>query len=269
MKTHFLLQPQNPKGVGSIEHYFHFVLDLVLPLFKQLHGDQIPRDAVLHIERCGIFVDLLERLFSRDIHVIEDAREYDYLEPLPLIGFDTSVVSPRYGDIEALRQHVLKRFAIPRRERKHVVLIERSAPAPYFTSEECEYPGSGTTRRMIRNHDQLRARLEEEFGSELLNVRLEEVTFEEQVDHFYNARTVIGQHGAGLVNCLWMEPGSSVFELTHTGFAHFLNLSIACRLDHYFFPMFGPKSKLNVPLFLKFMAHRLRGLDGSHSDRNR
>ena len=50
--------------------------------------------------------------------------------------------------------------------------------------------------------------------------------FHEQVQIFSRARLVIGQHGAGLGNCVWMPPHSSVIEFSSDlDFAHFKILS--------------------------------------------
>ena len=40
------------------------------------------------------------------------------------------------------------------------------------------------------------------------------LSFEAQIEHFRSASTVVGEHGAGLVNIMFMPPGSRVLELT-------------------------------------------------------
>ena len=42
------------------------------------------------------------------------------------------------------------------------------------------------------------------------------MTVDEQVDLFAGASIVVGPHGAGLTNAIFMAPGSAVVELTHT-----------------------------------------------------
>tara|TARA_Y100001938_G_scaffold151172_1_gene246866 strand:- start:8863 stop:9945 length:1083 start_codon:yes stop_codon:yes gene_type:complete len=49
-------------------------------------------------------------------------------------------------------------------------------------------------------------------------VTLENLTIEEQVKTFATASHIVSPHGAGLTNCLWMRPGTKVYELTHKAF---------------------------------------------------
>lgn len=68
--------------------------------------------------------------------------------------------------------------------------------------------------RKIRNEPQI-LRLLEELGFHV--VVPGQLDFMEQVDIFSRARIVVGAHGAGLANILWMQPGSSVIEFMPSG----------------------------------------------------
>jgi capsular polysaccharide biosynthesis protein len=70
------------------------------------------------------------------------------------------------------------------------------------------------------------------------------LTFDEQVEAFALAEIVVGPHGAGLANTLFMPRGSAVLELHHVAFrrpwyrrlAETLGLhyrSLACDADDY------------------------------------
>ena len=48
----------------------------------------------------------------------------------------------------------------------------------------------------------------------------ENMTYEEQVAAFRNAKVVIGQHGAGLANIQFCQPGAEVFEITSRAHVH-------------------------------------------------
>lgn len=51
------------------------------------------------------------------------------------------------------------------------------------------------------------------------SVTLEDLSIQDQVKTFVTASHVLSPHGAGLTNCLWMRPGTKVYELTHKAFS--------------------------------------------------
>lgn len=67
----------------------------------------------------------------------------------------------------------------------------------------------GVTRRSLENHQGLREALAVHYGDAFQNVILEGRSLKDQFELFRGARLVIGQHGAGLANCLWLEPGAN------------------------------------------------------------
>jgi len=98
---------------------------------------------------------------------------------------------------------------------------------------------SKATRRKILEEEKLYHTLNE-FGFEILN--LEELSIEEQIRSFSNAAIVLGMHGAGLTNMVFMPPGGRVGELraitTETSVYNvFYCLANSC--DHQFFYLFG------------------------------
>jgi hypothetical protein len=72
---------------------------------------------------------------------------------------------------------------------------------------------SGARIRRILNEDAVIRSLEPRGFSV---VRLERLGFEDQIRLFAGARLIVAPHGAGLVNCLFSKPGTSVVELLST-----------------------------------------------------
>ena len=74
---------------------------------------------------------------------------------------------------------------------------------------------------MLRNAEQLDRVLQDVHESQTITylglTYLEDATFAEQVCMFAEVSILIGVHGQALANLLWMEPGSTVVELMHTG----------------------------------------------------
>lgn len=75
-----------------------------------------------------------------------------------------------------------------------------------------------------------------EFGkaSEFRNIKLEDHSFAEQINAFYHAKLIIGQHGAGLSNAVWMQPTSTLVEILHgRKFMHYKMISNAIGAQYF------------------------------------
>ena len=93
---------------------------------------------------------------------------------------------------------------------------------------------------------------------EFENVTLEHLDFMEQVRLFASAVLVVGQHGAGLGNSVWMEPGSTVVELTNRpNLKHFQLISRGMGHHHLLHLTAGPHASVDVDALRSLLlAHR-------------
>lgn len=68
----------------------------------------------------------------------------------------------------------------------------------------------------------------------VLVVESEKQSFLDQVSLFSKANAIIGVHGAGLTNQIWMKPQSKVFELIDSGYSNpvFESLAALCNHEH-------------------------------------
>ena len=66
-------------------------------------------------------------------------------------------------------------------------------------------------------------------------VESEKLSFLDQVSLFSQVNAVIGVHGAGLTNQIWMKPKSKVFELIDSGYSNpvFESLASLCGHEHH------------------------------------
>ena len=148
-----------------------------------------------------------------------------------------------------------------------VLLIERLPPNAYFLKDAVK-KGSGSSRRSIPNHDALAKALNSTVrrSFEFQNVQLENLSFVEQIRLFDSAAVVIGQHGAGLANTLWMQPASAVIELSHApSLRHFRNISEALGHTFVLHRTSGPHADVDVEgLVGQLLSHdRLATMFGS------
>jgi capsular polysaccharide biosynthesis protein len=185
-------------------------------------GDTLPR---LHLlEKSGIHYDKI---------VVPYLTGYQR-EALRLLGVDRSklIVNPRLH-LQA-RRLVIPTFPgvyglPPRwacdylRERLLPSAQPSDRPRRIFVSRN----KPGATRRLL-NEDALYEGLRH-FGVE--RVFTEDLSFAEEVSLFNNAEIVIGPCGAGMVNLIFCQPGTSVIEIFSPRYVNVMNWMIANHAD--------------------------------------
>jgi hypothetical protein len=102
----------------------------------------------------------------------------------------------------------------------------RSTPSRFFVSRESKTRG-------IANQKEIGAYLQSSGWSV---VDLEKLTVAEQIAHFKNADTVIAEHGAGLTNILWCNPGCRILELCADNFLNgcYEGIALVNKIKHNF-----------------------------------
>lgn len=219
-------QPLHIRPVNLVEHYYHFLFDLALPLYLVLA--KAPPRARYLLDEFGIFSDRIPQLFPGRVSIRNHAESNAELKSYWLHGMDLSLVAVRRAELAAFRDYVLRVLEIPQQSNpRYVLLIERLPPVDYFRYQAVK-KGSGASRRSIANHQELAESIQQMVKPpfEFLNVALETISFAEQVRLFHSAALIIGQHGAGLANCLWMQRGGHVVEIhNQPKLAHFRILS--------------------------------------------
>lgn len=246
-----LVRPVPPRGCGgSVEHYYHFVFDLLWPLFKWIHHGRIAPSTLICLRREGFLMDRLGELLGREVLVLDDKPAVP-MRTRRLRGLNPKRVPFTADEAEAFRRHLFDRLEVGERSERLVLLVERAPPDPYFLSSRARSKGSGASRRAIANHDALRRRLEALYGDRFRNLVLERMPLREQLETFRSAELVIGQHGAGLANALWVPSGAgTVVELSHRPLPHFDNLSRYNELGYRRYPTDRPHCHVDVEAFV-------------------
>jgi capsular polysaccharide biosynthesis protein len=229
------------------------VFDLLWPLFRWIRQAEIDPRARIYLRRRGFFMDWLDGLLEPSIRIVRTPLPRLWARREVVVGMNPAVCSFRPEQAQELREYLFRRLGIERGPRDGVLLIERIQPDGYFLKFYRSRKGAGATRRVILNHRALAEQLAQLFGQQFRNVALEELEFREQVQLFRNARLVIGQHGAGLANVLWMEPGGQVVELAHKPKKHFVNLCRDNRLQYHRFDLTAEKAHVDVEALLLFL----------------
>jgi hypothetical protein len=137
--------------------------------------------------------------------VVHHRRRCVFLPPLDSVSlFDGRV-------IRDFTTRVRRGLGEPDGPQSEILVIDRASSNPYYASAATEVKTSGRERRSVSNMEEV-ARALAAVG-ECRQVDAALLSPREQVQAFTTARVLVGQHGAGLANMVWMAPGSTVVEI--------------------------------------------------------
>ena len=203
-----------PNQLGSVEHCYHFLLGYLCPIVLWL--ERHPRTPVT-VRDCGPMTPWLDliRLWA-DIDVIAPGtmlqRVVGRHQPMSVL--------PRLDDPSLFDGGAFR--ACPTRVRsgldgelRHaaggIVVTDRGPADPFYASSVSEIPTAGSGRRSVPNIADVARALESVGPVRLLDAAT--LNPQSQVEAFTSTMTLVGQHGAGLANMVWMAPGATVIEI--------------------------------------------------------
>jgi hypothetical protein len=199
---------------GSVEHYYHFLLGYLVPVVAwQARHPGTP----VTVRSCGplnAWWDLLGE--DSDIEVVPAGtmlqrvagrhQRMRLMRPLD---------NPRLltdADIEHARARITRLAGVPRaRAAGGILVIDRAPGHRFYSGDDPEVPTAGSERRSVPNMGEI----VEALGGlgEVRVVDAAALTPREQVEAAAAATVLVGQHGAGLANALWLPPGAGVVEI--------------------------------------------------------
>lgn len=230
---------------NSAEHYYHFLFDLALPLFLLL--EDLDDDVNVMVDATGPFIPRLEQLFASRVRLAPS----DEARPkYKLLGMNPIFVAVGSPEFRAFSRHARRVAGAPDIQPNKVLLIERLPPQEFFRTQ-ARHTGGGASRRSIPNHAEVQSLMEEwvEPPLEFMNVRLEELDFATQIRLFASAKIIVGQHGAGLGNAVWMDPGGTVVEMTNRPeLRHFEIISRGMQHHHLTLPTAGAHTPIDLAM---------------------
>ena len=231
---------------GHIDHYYHFIIDFLWPLheWSYRHNYQFifeSKSKFIALDpKATKFKQILEAVSSVSISKsFLASRIYNRIAfPVKskIHGFN-----PNYRDylktfkkrsdaqdsLRRFREYIFKKLSVSTSLKTSVLLIERRS----------EEKSGGALRRHIVNHEELKGQLMSYCVANNItfqNVDLAELDFKTQIELFHNSKIVIGQHGAGLINAIWMlNANSKLIELEgNKQRKHFENFCVDFNIDY-------------------------------------
>lgn len=243
-------------GGGNIEHYYHFIFDLILPLYFTLRNS--PTNVVFYLEEFGIFSKRPNILFPNRTKIIFIEKELENTKKMPLLGMNPNWVILNSTSLQDFKKYIFKNLEFkPTKNPNKIILVERIAPNLYYQTR-AKLKGGGNQRRSLVNHSELSNALSSLVNTpyEFSNLQLEHLSLKEQIIYFDSARLVIAQHGAALANCLWMQPKTMVIEVSENPAKDFFKTICRKRgIYHFIFPVENKHASIEIDQFIGWLLN--------------
>lgn len=255
-----LLKPTCPDGgLGSVEHYYHFIFDLLLPIFYLL--EKTFPDIKFGVKEFGIFTERIVQIFPERVVILDKNTESIKFKEIELIGMNPKHVFLKKKLLEDFKRSISFKLQVNLNGKANkILLIERVPPDKYFTSN-ANAKGGGASRRSIINHTELASSIASIVKNQFTfhNLQLEKISLNDQIYYFDRAVVVIAQHGAGLANCVWMRKKSIVIELNNnTKRNHFRIISKLKQLDYFCYETDHEHININIKDFITWILKQSR-----------
>ncbi len=245
------------KPSGYLWHFGHFMHDFVMPLTDWLvNSNESPQHISLFIEdspdqSVGSFIGMIEPLLGIHANLVS-IEEFQSLQfdDLVLHGYMFGPYQP--SSLNNIQRWIVPRFDLhPKADQPDILLIERAIGIHGFEQQQnmpkC-IKRTGVQRRHMSNHTEIAALLNTRYKNRFRNVILENMPLADQISLFHHAKLIIGQHGAGLNNLIWMnDANGTVIELTPCSIKTFENL---CQAKGLRYLTVGPRGKKIVEMDL-------------------
>lgn len=239
MKSYYLSKQTVFSGLGRITGYYHLLIDFIIPIYVDSQGEDVtvhvenrcldatfdrpprpgvmPNDRVLYIIDC-VFGDRINFKKNREnkscgsIWLNVDQRKNHPLQKILqdqkcwwLVNFDKNPEHRGiWGEYDSahysqFRQDMWSRFNITEPKEKFVTIIKRGADV---NPRKGKLPNDVVDRIQNRFKTDIPVRV----------VDFSKLTFAETIQTCRESKVLIGQHGAGFANSVFMEPGSQIIE---------------------------------------------------------
>lgn len=239
---------------GSPHRYYHFLFDLLLPVYCLLMSTQ--SDVTFIVDDCGPFTERITEIFPERLRIRRAEEQIDAYKA-KIIGTNPKHYVLNKKLLQEFKDFVVNRLQIELSENpKRILLIERMPPEKFYYSDKCVVKGGGSARRSIINHEEIRETIAAMIAPpyQFENIRLEEMSFVKQIQYFHQAHLVIGQHGAGLANSIWMREGMHAIEFGISRKKHFRRISQYKGLNYELYKTQDPYASIDAMHLSKWLT---------------
>jgi hypothetical protein len=211
----------NRRESGNLFHYAHFICDCLFPeiiagIYK---NKRIIREESIS-QTLGNFLPIYCIIMNCKCIEIELSLFDSVNAKLYINKAKEELTSPIYFDI--FRKYMFNRFNInpdinyPKYP--SVILIQRGKRVKLIRDESRELNNAnytnGSERREINNIEKVKIFMKHKYGNNFQTLILENIPFEQQIQHFNNAKLIVCAHGACMSNLFFCKKNTILYEIT-------------------------------------------------------
>ncbi len=202
----------------SVEHFYHFVVQYLLPLFEmELEVGVVGKGYI--VRDCGPMNVWLDFAFGPDAFTIisrekllpaATPRLWDKRIQLDTFADRTGplVDTTRFHDlVSAFREKLVTGESTP----DTVTVLNRGIPPAFYLDGRAQKAGGGSLRRSISNLDHLSQMISERTRVDLVDFA--DMSPAAQMEAINRTTVLVGQHGAGLVHSIFLPGDAPIVEL--------------------------------------------------------
>jgi hypothetical protein len=210
-----------PGPAPSVEHFYHFVVQYLLPLFEKELTDGVVGKGYV-VRDCGPMNVWFDFVFGPDAFTIMSREKF---RTAPAWRFwDRYIQMDTFADSKGLLIDVTRfRDVVTAFREKFVpggttcdtvTVLDRGLPPAYYLNGSAEKAGGGSIRRSISNLDKLSQMISERKPVNLVDFA--EMSPADQMEAISRTTVLIGQHGAGLLQSIFVQEDAPLVELKDT-----------------------------------------------------
>ncbi len=235
-----MIKIKNNRIGGSLFHYAHFLCDC---LFPEIINDIFKYDEVIREKNIDQTIGNFSKIYT-DIMITKNTellnKEFNDLQ-IDIISYENK---EKYIDkiyFDKFRNFIFSRYKINNLEYNNnypnVILIKRNDRINLIDDEYLSKINTNITtgkeRREINNIDSIEIYLKDKYKDKFKSIYFENISFEEQVLYFNNAKLIICAHGAVMSNMFFCKEETKIIEVTcDTNWIFFDNISKILNLKH-------------------------------------
>ena len=216
-----MIKVKNNRTHGSLFHYAHFLCDC---LFPEIVNDIFKYDEVIREKKLHQTIGNFSKIYT-DVMMIKNtellSEQFNNLN-IDTISYKNKEIYCNKIYFDKFRNFIFSRYKINNLQYNtdypEVILIKRNGRINLIDDEYLTKINTNITtgkeRREINNIDNVETYLKNKYTNKFKSIYFENITFEEQVLYFNNAKLIICAHGAVMSNMFFCKEGTKIIEIT-------------------------------------------------------
>ena len=216
-----MIKIKNNRDTGSLFHYAHFLCDC---LFPEIINDIFKYNEVIREKNIHQTIGNFNKIYT-DVMMIKNTElltsKFNDLH-LDIISYENKEKYCNKIHFDKFRNFIFSRYNIDNlkynNQYPEVILIKRNERLNLIDDEYLRKINtnitSGKERREINNIDNIETFLKNKYKNKFKSIYFENISFEEQVLYFNNAKLIICAHGAVMSNMFFCKEETKIIEVT-------------------------------------------------------